>query len=126
MQSPNPKFAAIRVGTPIQMVNVQPKVSSVKAITTTLCYISKGDAGKTTSCKEALSPTNAVTAMDVDPASPHVGTGAKVIAHVAIPGPHPTAPHIVLPVAHHLGGPHIPKGTLQPQVLQGCYRCHAS
>ena len=67
-----------------------------------------------TSSKDALSPTNAVPAVDITPATPHVGTGAKVIACVVIPGPHPAAPHIVLPVAHHLGAPHIPKGVLHP------------
>ena len=117
MQSPVPSLAAISVGAAIQMVNVQLKVNSamnMEAITTTLHYASKGDAGKTTSSEEALSPANAATAMDAIPAAPHVGTGAEVIACIAIPGPHPAAPHIVLPVVHHLGTPNVPKGALHP------------
>ena len=47
----------------------------VEAITTTQCYASKGNAGKTTSSAEALSLTNAVSAMDVTPAAPHIGKG---------------------------------------------------
>ena len=86
----------------------------VEAITTTLCYASKGDAGKTISSEEALSPANAVTAMDIAPAAPHMGTGAKVIACIAIPGPLPETPYVALPMAHHLGAPHIQKGTLHP------------
>ena len=115
MQSPIPNLAAISVGAPIQMVNVQLKVNSAMCVEAiTLPYASKGDAGKTTSSEEALSPANAATAMDAVPAALHIGTDADVIAHVAMPGPHPAAPHIVLPVAYHLGTPHIPKGALHP------------
>ena len=90
MQSPSQNLAALSVGTPIQMVNIQPKVNSamsVEAITTTLHCASRRDAGKTRSSEEALSPANAATAMDAIPAAPHVGTAAEVIADVAIPGP---------------------------------------
>ena len=100
------------------MVNVQQKVSSamhVEVIITILHCASKRDAGKTRSnSEEALSPTNAATAMDIVPATPHIGTAAEVIACIAIPGPHPAAPHIVLPVVHPLGALLIPKGTLHP------------
>ena len=95
------------------MVSVQPKVNSamhVEAITTTLHYASKGD----TSSKEALSPTNAVPAMDIAPATPHIGTSTKVIAHIVIPGPLPAAPHIALPMVHQSGAPHVPKGAIHP------------
>ena len=125
---PGQNLAAKSVGTPIQMVNVQLKVNSamhVEAITTTLCCASKRDAGKTSN-KEALSPASATTAVDVIPATPHIGTASDVIALLAIPGPHPTAPHIVLPMVHPLGAPHIPKGTLYPTDTTRCYRCHTS
>ena len=115
MQSLNPKFAAISVGIPILMVSVQPKVCNamhVEAITTTQCYASKGDTGKTTSSAEALSPTNTASAVDVTPAAPHAGTDAKVIACIVIPGPLPTAPHIALPMVHHPSTLHVPKGTV--------------
>ena len=117
MQSPIPSVAAISVGTPIQMVNVQQKVNSathVEAITTTLCCASKRDAGKTRSSKEALSLTSAATAVDIIPAAPHIGTAAEVIAHIPIAGPHPTAPHIVLPMVHCPGAPLIQKGAEHP------------
>ena len=118
MQFHGPNLAAISVGTPIPMVNVQQKVNSaicVEAITTTLHCASKRDAGKTRSnLKEALSPTSAAAAVDVIPAAAHVGTATEVIAHVAISGPHPTAPHIVLPMVYPLGAPLIPKGNLHP------------
>ena len=45
---------------------------------------------------------------------PPAGTTAEAIACTVIPGPLPTAPHIVLPMAHPLGAPPIPKGTLPP------------
>ena len=48
--------------------------------------------------------------MDVAPTAPHIGTAADAIAHAVIPGPHLTA----LYVAHPIGTPHIPKGTLHP------------
>ena len=118
MQYPIPNLAAISVGTPIQMVNVQLKVNSamcVEATTTTLYYASKGDAGKKTSREEALSPANSPTAMDTIPSAPHVGTGTEVIACIAIPGPHLAAPHIALSMVHHLGTPHVPKGALHPK-----------
>ena len=117
MQFHGPNLAAIGVGTPIPMVNVQLKVNSamhVEAITTTLCCASKRDAGKTRSnSKEALSPTSAATAVDIVPAAPHVGTATEVIACIAIPGPI-SPPHLVLPVVHPLGTPLIPKGALHP------------
>ena len=116
MQCPNPNLAAISVGTPIQMVNVQLKVSNamhVVAITTTLHCASKRDVGKTSS-EEALSPTSASPAMDVAPAAPHVGTAIEAIAHAVIPGPHLAALHITHPMAHPIGTPHIPEGTLHP------------
>ena len=93
MQCPNPNLAAISVGSPFQMVYVQLKVNSamhVEAITTTLHCASKMDTGKTSS-KEALSPASATPAVDITPAAPHVGITVEVIAHVAIPGPHPAA-----------------------------------
>ena len=52
--------------------------------------------------------------MDGIPAAPHIGTAAEVIAHIAIPGPHPTDPHIVLPMVYPPGAPLVPKGTLHP------------
>ena len=52
--------------------------------------------------------------MDAIPATPHAGTAIEAIAHAAIPGPLPTALHIVLPMTHPLGAPPIPKGTLHP------------
>ena len=71
-----------------------------------------GNPGK--SSREALSPTSTIPAMDVIPATPHVGTAAEAIVHTAIPGPLPTALHIVLPMVHPLGTPHIPKDAQLP------------
>ena len=47
--------------------------------------------------------------MDIIPAAPLIGTAAEAIVHAVIPGPLPIALHIVLPMAHPLGTPHIPK-----------------
>ena len=116
MQCPNPNLAVISVDVPIQMVSVQQKANSamhVEVTTTTLHCASKRNAGKISS-EEALCPTDAISAMDAAPAAPHVGTGTEAIAHVAIPGSHPAAPHIVLPMVHPLGTPYIPKGNSTP------------
>ena len=71
-----------------------------------------GNPGK--SSREALSPTSAIPAMDVISATPHAGTAAEAMAHAVIPGPFPTALHVVLPMAHPLDTSHIPKNTLHP------------
>ena len=52
--------------------------------------------------------------MDIIPATPHIGPAAEAIVHAVIPGPLPAALHIVLPMAHPLGAPHIPKGAQHP------------
>ena len=119
MQCQGHNQAAISVGTPIPMVNVQLKVNSdmlAVAITTTLCCAKRRDAGNPskTSSREALSPASATPAMDTTPATPHIGTATEAIACTVIQGPLPTAPHVVLPMAHPLGAPPIPKGTLHP------------
>ena len=85
----------------------------VVGITTTLCCASRRNASKTSS-EEATSPTSAIQAMDIVPATPHVGTGTEVIACIAIPGPQPPAPHVVHLVVHPLGDLHVPKGTPHP------------
>ena len=98
------------------MVSDQQKANSAMcavAITTTLHCASKRDPGKTDS-KEAISPTSTSQAMDITSSTPHVGTTAEAIACTVIPGPHPTAPHEDLPVAHPKGAPLIPKGTSHP------------
>ena len=119
MQCQGHNQAAISVGTPIPMVNVQLKVNSatrVVAITTTLCCVKRRDAGNPskTSNRESLSPANATPAMDATPAAPHVGTATEAIAHAVIPGPLPAVPHVVLPVEHPLGTTPVPKGALHP------------
>ena len=53
--------------------------------------------------------------MDAAPATPHVATTAEAIACAVIPGPLPTALHVVLPLEHPPGAPLIPKGALHPK-----------
>ena len=80
MQCPSPK-AAISVGTPIQIVNVQLKVNNVMramVLIIILLCAKRRDAGNPgRSSREALSPTSAISAMDVTPATPHVGTALQ-------------------------------------------------
>ena len=113
---PCPSYqAAISVDTPIQIVNVQPKVNNVMCamvlIILLLCS-KRRDAHR--SSREALSPASTISAMDVIPVTPHVGTATEAIVHAVIPGPLPTVLHVVLPMAHPLGAPHISKGTQHP------------
>ena len=116
---PCPSHQAARsVGTPIQKVNALPKVCNVMhamvLIILLLCAKRRdaGNPGK--SSREALSPASTIPAMDIIPAAPHIGTTAEAIVHTVIPGPLPTALHVVLYVAHPLGAPHIPKGAQHP------------
>ena len=117
MPCPNHQ-AAISVGTPIQLLNVQPKVCNVlhAMVLIILLFCAKrrdaGNPGK--SNRQALSPASTIPAMDIIPVAPHVGTAAEAIVHAVIPGPLPTALHVVLPMAHPLGAPHIPKGVQHP------------
>ena len=117
MQCPS-HYAAISVGTPIQIANVQLKVNSATHAMVSiiiLLYVKRRDAGNPgRSSREALSPTSAITAVDITPAAPHVGTAAEAIVHAAIPGPLPTALHVVLPMVHLLGTPHFPKSAQHP------------
>ena len=117
MQCPSHK-AALGVGTPIQMVNVQLKVNNATramVLIIILLCAKRRDAGNPgRSSREALSPTSAAPAMDVMPAAPHVGTEAETMDHTAIPGPLPAVLHVVQPMAHLLSTPHVPKSTQPP------------
>ena len=110
--------AAISVGTPIQRVNVQLKVNNAMCamvlIIIPLCAKRRDAGNPGRSSRETLSPTSAVPAMDIVPATPHVGTEAETIDHAAIPGPLPTVLHVVQPMVHLLGTPHVPKGAQHP------------
>ena len=87
--------AAISVGTPIQIVNVQPKVNNVMhamvLIIILLCAKRRDAGNPDRSSREALSPTSTIPAVDVIPAAPHIGTATEAIVHAVIPGPLPTA-----------------------------------
>ena len=99
------------------MLNALPKVYNVMRamVLIILLLCAKRDAGNPgKSNREALSQASAIPAMDIIPATPHIGTATEVIAHAVIPGPLPAALHIVLPMAHPLGTPHIPKGAHHP------------
>ena len=90
------------------------------------CYASNGSNHYTALCQKkgcsqprqkqqrGFKPNKHYSAMDIIPATPHIGTTAEAIVYTAIPGPLPTALHIVLPVAHPLGTPHVPKGAEHP------------
>ena len=99
---PCPNYqAAISVGTPIQKVNVQQKVCSVMRavvlIILLLCAKGRDTGNPGKSSREALCPTNTIPAMDIIPATPHIGTATEAIAHTVIPGPLPIALHVFLP-----------------------------
>ena len=48
------------------------------------------------------------------PATPHIGTEAETIDHTAIPGPLPAFLHVVQPMAHLPGAPHVKKSAQHP------------
>ena len=120
-----PNITVRSVVTLISTPSVLPKVNSamhVVGIITSLHSASREVNDRPSRpCKEAISLQDTVIAviaeLHVVPATLHAGTAAIVLTIIALPGPHPTALHIVLPIVHcpcalldQIGTPH-PIGT---------------
>ena len=128
MHCPHPPSIAVRnVVTPISTPNVLQKVNSamhvVATITSLHCASREANNRQLSRPHEEVINLNAVIAvleeLHTMPATPHIGTATEAPAIITLPGPHPTVPHIVLPIAHcpgtlldKIGAPH-PIGTIR-------------